>query len=287
MELRPVAVDAVALVPLLVLAQRVVDAQPIPRAELREARFDHRGEQQPVVEGGHDRARRLERGDEAAASSTAPAARPARAVRAAAVREEGGVDERLAVAREVHEVGRRGIDGARQRAPRERRTAREPFLLPCHPPARPARARGLRSAGQTPRDASRRAVGAAGFFDRHPGLERAVREVVEDGVGEATGSATQRVRSASPAGCTAPAASADAAGVVNMGATATVAVALRKLDARFCVNLRKSAARISPSRQSESAAPSSRTASRRVRQHREIVPNAALPSCPCGCANCG
>ena len=50
-ERRAVAVGAVALVPLVVLAQRVVDAHPIPRgAELGERRLDRRREQQPVVE---------------------------------------------------------------------------------------------------------------------------------------------------------------------------------------------------------------------------------------------
>ena len=62
-ELGAVAVRAVALVPLFVLAKRVVDAQSIPGgAEAFQPGFHRRREQQPVVVPRHDRSGRFERG---------------------------------------------------------------------------------------------------------------------------------------------------------------------------------------------------------------------------------
>ena len=98
-ERRAVAVGAVALVPLLVLPQRVVDARAIPvGAEALQPGFDRRREQQPVVEAGQDRPRRLERGDELPLHGGVEriaqrAWRPQQAMR-----EERGVDQRLSIA---------------------------------------------------------------------------------------------------------------------------------------------------------------------------------------------
>ena len=145
MELRAVAVGAVALVPLLVLAQRVVDAQPVPAApSALQRRFDHRREQQPVVEARHDR-----RVDSSAAirwrswSIVEPSrARPRRAQQP--LREERGVDQRLALAREVHEVRRCRIDRAGDRA-----RARAAHTCPRRA-LRPSRPRGSSSHGAIP-----------------------------------------------------------------------------------------------------------------------------------------
>src|SRR4029078_1461217 len=63
-EAGTIAVGAVTLVPLLVLAQRVVHAYPIPRcSEQLQAGLDRRREHEPVAETWRDRACRCQRLD--------------------------------------------------------------------------------------------------------------------------------------------------------------------------------------------------------------------------------
>ena len=103
-----------------------------------------------------------------------------------ALREERRVHQRLPLAGEVQEVGRAGIDGARHRPAREIGVA---AALPSLVGIVRRQLDPRRKTGQQPAD--RLEVGdarpgrARGLFDRHPGLQRAGSEVVEDRIGEA------------------------------------------------------------------------------------------------------
>jgi len=101
------------------------------------------------------------------------------------LREERCVYQRLPIAREVYEVGRRRVDGLGNRAPGELRVARAQLSFAC-------RIRRQLDPGREPCDKAsdrfevrhRPAIRAGRLFDRHARLQRAVREVGEDGIGE-------------------------------------------------------------------------------------------------------
>ena len=116
---------AVAEIPLLVLAQRVVDAERVPRrAGAGEEDFRRRGEEQPVVERHLQAARLLERGGEALLGRSVERF-PELARRAEeGGGEEGGVDDRLVRHREIDARRRGRID---ERGDGEARVAAEAF----------------------------------------------------------------------------------------------------------------------------------------------------------------
>ena len=113
-------------------------------------------------------------------------ASPQRARRAQhPLREERGVDERLAIAREVEEVLRLRIDGAIDRPARERRVA-GPELALGGRVRRQLQPR--RDAGDEPAErlevCHSLALRAGRLLDRHPLLERFAGEIGEHGIGE-------------------------------------------------------------------------------------------------------
>ncbi len=120
MEVGTVAIHAVTLVPLLMLADRVVDAHPVPpRARVLQRRFDRRREQQPVVEAGRMHARRFQRLHDMTARRRVDVL-PQRLRRTQnRLRQERGVDERLRAVGEVETIRRRRIDRGRERLQRQ------------------------------------------------------------------------------------------------------------------------------------------------------------------------
>ncbi len=108
--MRAVAVDTVAHVPLLEFAESVVDGGWVPGfADFAEERFDHGGEQEPVVLAGLDFAR-VAHGGQQVLFRRAVELGPEFVGRAHDRQgEEGGIDQRLTVGAEVESVGRFGI----------------------------------------------------------------------------------------------------------------------------------------------------------------------------------
>ena len=196
-ELRSVAVRAVALVPLLVLAKRVVDARAIPcRAQGLQRRFDHRRKQQPVVEPRHDRTGGLQRRDQLPLRRRVEAVAQ-RARRAEeSLREERGIDQRLPIAGEVQEIRRGGIDGAARSRGRASCAYRCAAVPPGVRVGRQLEPR--RDAGDQPAERlemrDRSPVGAWRLFHRHRALERAVGQVGEHRIGEPAQRARSRCR---------------------------------------------------------------------------------------------
>ncbi len=179
MEGRAVAVEAVTLVPLVVLPQRVVHAHAIPvGAERRERGLDSRGKQQPVVERRRNHARGLERRDQVLLRRGVKGITKRRLRSQQALREERGVDERLPFTREVQEIGRAGIDGAGDRAARQVGVLGSHFALwgtvrrYLDPRRKPRE--------QPPQRFEMRdvpAIGSGRLLHGHPRLQRASREV--------------------------------------------------------------------------------------------------------------
>jgi len=100
--------------------------------------------------------------------------------------EKRGVDERLTLAREVQEIRRRWIDGARDRLTRERRvaTTKPAFVIVVGSELNPRRD----ACRESPKRFEMRdgtAIGSGCLLDRHARLERAVREVRQHRIGEA------------------------------------------------------------------------------------------------------
>ena len=131
------------------------------------------------------RARGFERGDEMPLRRRIErvAQRPRRAQQP--LREKCGVHQRLPLAREVEEVGRRRIDGAADRAPGEIR------ILRPQPPFRRVVGGKLdprRDARDQPAERfemrHRLALGAGRLLDRHARLERAVGQIRQDRIRE-------------------------------------------------------------------------------------------------------
>ena len=184
---RPVAVDAVALVPLVVLPQRVVDAHPIPRgAETRQRGLDRGREQQPIAEHRRNRAARLERRNELLRRRRTQrlSERPRRPQNP--LGQESRVDQRLPLACEVQEVRRRRVDRAGDGAASEvgvfgALTTLGRLVGGELDPRRDARhqpSKRLEVAHRPP-------VGLRRLLDRHPRLQRTVREVFQDRIREA------------------------------------------------------------------------------------------------------
>ena len=143
-EVRAVAVNAIADVPIGMFAQRVVHADAIPRlAQRQQAGFDHRREQQPVVvvrqltAGGPHRLRKLR--PDRRGQLLAQFVRRAQQRQ----RKKGGIDNRLPVSSEVHVVRRALIHRGGDARPRPLAVARSQLaffasrrtvLQPgCHP----------------------------------------------------------------------------------------------------------------------------------------------------------
>ena len=105
-----VAVEAVAFVPLLVLAQGVVDAHGVPGLiEFEEQGLDDGGEEKPVVEAGLDFAGFNEGADEVVFGGGVELGPELVGSADDGEGEEGGVDDRLAIVAEVERVGGLGI----------------------------------------------------------------------------------------------------------------------------------------------------------------------------------
>ncbi len=104
-EAGTIAVHAVAPVPLLVLAQRVVHAEPIPRcAEQLQARLDRGSEHEPVAEPWRDRASRRQRLYQPSLRCLIQRAGERMWSAEQALREERRVHKRLRLVREVQGV---------------------------------------------------------------------------------------------------------------------------------------------------------------------------------------
>ena len=110
MEVGTIAVEAVALVPLLVLAQGVVNAHGVPGLTvLAEHGLDDGGEEEPVVEAGLDEAGFDQGADEVVFCGGVEPGPELVGGADDGQREEGGVDDGLAVIAEVET--RQGILG--------------------------------------------------------------------------------------------------------------------------------------------------------------------------------
>ena len=187
MKGRPVAVDAVALVPLVVLPQRVVDAHPIPRgAETRQRGLDRGREQQPIAEYRRNRAGRLERRNELLRRRRTQRLSECPRRPQNPLGQERRVDQRLPLACEIQEVRRRRVDRAGDGAAGEvgvlgALTTLGRLVGGELDPRRDARhqpSKRLEVAHRPP-------VGLRRLLDRHPRLQRAVREVFQDRIREA------------------------------------------------------------------------------------------------------
>jgi hypothetical protein len=155
-----------------VLADGVFDARRVEgRAKRIEPGLHHRGEQQPVAERRGDDARRLERGDHVALRRAVDRAEQRLRGAQQTLRKERRVHERLPLAREVHDVRRRGIDGAVDRGQREVAVRRLPRLDPRRD-AREEPPERLEMRHVVP-------IGAGRLLHRHPRLQRAGREIGE------------------------------------------------------------------------------------------------------------
>ena len=102
------------------------------------------------------------------------------------MRQERGVDQRLAIGGEVQRVGRGRIDRLRDRAAREIEEARAgPALGGVGGRQRQPRRQPGEQASERLEMGDRRAVGAIRLFDRHRSLQRAGGEMGEHRIGDA------------------------------------------------------------------------------------------------------
>ena len=103
------------------------------------------------------------------------------------LREEGGVHERLAIGREIQEVRRRRIDAAGNGGHRQVGIppAQRPLRGPIVGQLQPRRDAREQAAERFEMRHGRAAGRAGGLLDRHPRLQRAGGQVVQNGIREA------------------------------------------------------------------------------------------------------